>query len=141
MKKYLFILTIIFILTGCSQKEWPPASVEFHADFASENNRIAGRLSRKVFNRNLESLTYEQYYQYLKQNIAPSAEGVVEMISNADQHIFKSKKNAFLIALYFKDSKVIICDFSNTSFLDWVYKDDGSQPMLTLEEFVKQKEF
>lgn len=141
MKKHLFVLTIIIIIAGCAQKELTPVSAEFYSDFASENNRIAGQLSRKVFKRNLETLTYDYYYQYLKENIAPSAEGVVEIINNADQYIFKSNKHAFLIALYFKDSQIIICDISNTGFADWVFSGNGSQPMPTLKEFVEQKEF
>lgn len=141
MKKVIIVLGLVFILAGCGSKEISPVSAEFFADLASENNRIAGRLSRKVFNRNLAPLTYEYYYQYLKENLAPSAQGLPETIARADRYLFRAKPHAFMILLYFEASQTLVCDISNTAFADWVVTGDGSTPLPSLEAVAAQRGF
>lgn len=136
MKKITFILLSVYILISCSSQKLTPTSVEFQNDFASENNRIAGQLSRKVFNRNLESLTYDYYLEYLRENLAPSADGIFELIVGSDEHYFKAKKSSFLIALYYFSDRTIVCDISNNGFIDSVSIYDENEVIPTLEEFV-----
>lgn len=132
---------ILFLCAGCAQKKLMPVSLEFQTDLASENNRLAGQLYRKAFNGNLETLTYEQYLEYFREYAAPSARGVYDIINHADGHLFKSKQYAFLIALYYEDSRMIICDNSGTSFPDWIKVFAAGEAVPTLTEFIEDKNF
>ncbi len=141
MKKLLFVLSIVFLISGCSQKHMVSSSVEFRSDFASENNRIAAKLYRKVYKRNLESLTYYQYLKYFEKFQAPSADGVFGVMGDAEAHLFKTKKHAFLVALYFKESKTVVCDISSTSILDKVHTFKRGEAVPPLEDLVGQMDF
>lgn len=136
MRKITFILLSAFILISCGSQKLTPTSSEFHNDFASENSRLAARMSRKVFDRNLETLTYDYYLDYLKENLAPAAEGIYELIIASDEHYFNVKKSSFLIALYYVSDRTIICDISNNGFIDSVNIYEENEVIPTLEEFV-----
>src|ERR1035437_6998080 len=94
MKK-LFMLFLFISVAGCSKVTI--VTDDFLNDLASEDNRIAGQLYLDVYNKNLDTLTYEAYMNYLKTNEALSAKGLFTKIQKARGHYFKSKINAFLI--------------------------------------------
>jgi hypothetical protein len=137
MKKFLLLISISFFTFFCNPRNLSPTSLEFQNDLASENNRIAGVLSRQPeFNRNLESLTYDYYIEYLKNNIAISAEEIIQVITKSDTQQLVAKQYSFSLSLLYKSDRTIICDISNTAFIDSVHTYDAEASMPTLEEFL-----
>ena len=143
MRKYIYIIFAFTLIVGCCSNDSIDNKLndDFYSDFSSENNRIAGELYLDVFDENLENLTYDYYIKYLAENETPSAEGLTETIKSADKHYFKTKSHAFLITLYYKPARTIICDNSGTAFLDSVqtYKQDEEIP--SLEDFTEKIKF
>lgn len=117
MKMKIFILITLLILS-CRSDQDKRLNQDFLSDFASENNRIAGDLYLDYFNEDLSSLTYDYYLTFITKNEAPSARGYSILVKNADYHYFKARRESFVIALYYKKERSIICDNSNTAFLD-----------------------
>src|ERR1035437_2038047 len=113
MKK-LFMLFLFISVAGCSKVTI--VTDDFLNDLASEDNRIAGQLYLDVYNKNLDTLTYEAYMNYLKTNEALSAQGLFTKIQKGRRHHFKSKINSFLISLVYSNENEIVCDNSGTSF-------------------------
>ena len=138
--KNLFLL-LLFISLSCCSNKGIIINDDFLNDLASEDNRIAGQLYLDVYNKNLDTLTYEAYMNYLKTNEAPSAKGLIEKIQKAKEHYFKSKKNAFLITLYYANENEIVCDNSSTSFIDSVYIYRSNELRQSLKEFSDKIKF
>jgi hypothetical protein len=116
MKKIIVSLFLTTLL-GCFSKEIIVNS-DFLGDLASEDNRIAGQLFLDVYNKDLDTLTFDYYINYLKGNETPAAQGLYLKILKAKEHYFKTKKNAFLLVLYFENEKCIVCDNSSTGLID-----------------------
>jgi len=92
---------------------------EFTTDLASANVKLRGKL--QLFGDlkdDLSALKFEQYIKLLKENETESNKGISETISEADKHLFKAKKNTFLIAIYSKELNVLVFDDANTAMLD-----------------------
>jgi hypothetical protein len=121
MKIIIGFLTVILI-SGCvcSNNLDNRLNQDFLSDLGSENNRLAGDLSLDYFNEDLSNLTYDYYLTFITKKEAPSAKGFATMVKSADYHYFKSQKELFVIALYYKKENKIICDNSNTVKLDSV---------------------
>ncbi len=128
-------LLALFLFSGCTcttNLEYHPDQ-DFLSDLGSENNRIAGDLYLDYFDQDLSGLTYDYYLTFITKNEAPSAERFSTIVKNADYHYFISRKEFFVIALYYKKENTIICDNSDTSFLDSlkVYHTNDSIPELS----------
>lgn len=119
MKYFVVLITSVIICAcSCSKELEKIIDQDFLSDLGSENNRMNGDLSLDYFNNDLSNLTYDFYLTYITKNEAPSARGFSTKVKNADYHYFISQKNSFVIALFYKTERTIICDNSNTSFLD-----------------------
>ena len=132
-KLYYLLLAVVFYGCTCSTTTQSELNADFFSDLGSENNRIEGDLSLDYFNDDLTSLTYDYYLTYITKNEAPSAKGLSKLIKQADYHYFTTGKEYFIIALYYRESNTIICDNSNTAFLDSVktYNVNDSIPDLS----------
>jgi len=122
MKK-IFVLSICTILfSECCALRGPKLDDNFYLEFSSQNTKIAGELRRYVFHDNLDSLTYDYYLNYFAENEKkmPSAEGLTCTLKKANGYFFKTRKNAFLIVLYYRGEGTIIGDNSHTTFIDTV---------------------
>lgn len=94
---------------------------EFVADLSSANESLRGKLLIiGEYKDDLSKLTYNQYLELLKKNESYSNKGVAEYIRKADKHIFATKKNTFLIAIYSKQLNVVLYDDANTALVDSV---------------------
>jgi hypothetical protein len=133
------MLFLFISVAGCSKVTI--VTDDFLNDLASEDNRIAGQLYLDVYNKNLDTLTYEAYMNYLKTNEALSAQGLFTKIQKARGHYFKSKINAFLITLFYSNENEIVCDNSGTSFIDSVYIYKSNEPIPSLKEFSDKIKF
>lgn len=122
MKNSILIISII-LFGGCASSSTLNYSLDqnYFSDISSENNRLAGDLYLDVFNDDLSTLTYDFYLTFITKNEAPSAKGFSKIVKSADYHYFKSFKEYFVIALYYEKQRTIICDNSNTAFLDSVH--------------------
>lgn len=121
MKYFIIIVTaVLFSSCSCSKDVDKILSQDYLSDVGSENNRIAGDLYLDYFNDDLSKLTYDYYLTFITKHEAPSAKGFSKKVKNADYHYFVSQKNSFVVALFYKNEKTIICDNSNTAFLDSV---------------------
>jgi hypothetical protein len=119
MKKLIYSTAIFVVFIGCAVTS-VIIDDDFLSDLASENNRIAGVLYLDKFHKNLDTLKYDYYLNYLKQNESPSVKGLYKKIRTADSYYFKTKKNSFLVILFYKKDKVVIGDNSQTAFVDTV---------------------
>ena len=130
----IFFTVLIIYGCSCSTKLENRLNQDFLSDFASENNRIAGDLYLDYFNEDLSNLTYDYYLTFITRNEAPSAKGFSSLVKIADYHYFKTHKESFIIALFYKSENTIICDNSNSAFLDSVkvYGINDSIPELSL---------
>lgn len=121
MKCIIALMTIVLISAcTCSKEIDKIFDQDFLSDLGSENNRIAGDLYLDYYNNDLSNLTYDYYLTFITKNEAPSAKGFSTKVKNADYHYFLSNKNVFVIALYYINERTMLCDNSNTSFLDSV---------------------
>lgn len=137
MKKLIYSTVVFILLIGCAATG-VIIDDDFLSDLASENNRIAGVLYLDRFHKNLDSLKYDYYIQYLKQNESPSAKDVSKKIQMADSYCFKTKKSSFLILLFYKKDKMIIGDNSQTAFVDTVCKLSSTENNPDLEGLSKK---
>lgn len=121
MKLLIGILTALLI-SGCTSSTniQNRLNQDYLSDLGSENNRLAGDLYLDYFNEDLSNLTYDYYLAFITKNEAPSAKGFSTLVKKADSHYFKAQKELFVLALYYKNENTIICDNSNTAFLDSV---------------------
>ena len=140
MKLLISLLTIL-ILTACSTEMQNRISQDFLVDLGSENNRMAGDLSLDYFNEDLTKLTYDYYLTFITKHEAPSAKGFSSIVKNADYHYFQTTKDAFTIALYYKDERTIVCDNSSTSFYDSVHIYSMNDTIPELSNFVSKIKF
>jgi len=139
MKVTISIL-IAIILSGCATFQ-NRISQEFIFDLGSENNRLAGDLYLDYFNEDLTGLTYDYYLTFITKNEAPSAEGFACFVKTADYHFFKTSRDDFIIALFYKKERTIICDNSYSPFIDssYTYREDEIVPELS--DFVSKVNF
>ena len=107
-------------------------------DLASENNRIAGDLYLDFFNEDLSNLSYDYYLTFITVNEAPSAKGFSSLVKDADYHYFKTKKESFIIALFYKKEKTVVCDNSSTAFLDSVKTFGTNDTIPELSQFASK---
>ena len=115
----LAVISLSICACTCSKDFNRTIDQDFISDLASENNRIAGDLYFD-YNSDLSNLTYDSYLTFITKNEKPSSIGFSKKVKNADYHYFRSNKNAFVIALYYINERTMLCDNSNTSFLDSV---------------------
>ena len=121
MKYFVVLITSVIICAcSCSKELDKIIDQDFMSDLGSENNRMNGDLSLDYFNNDLSNLTYDFYLTYITKNEAPSARGFSTKVKNADYHYFISQNNSFVIALFYKNERTILCDNSNTAILDSV---------------------
>lgn len=100
---------------------------DFLLDLASVNNFVAAELYLDQFNEDLSSLDFSDYITNIKKYKPKSAKNLIEVISQADEHIFHSSKEYFVILLYFKKEGYVIIDNSLTScpeFADYAKNPD-----------------
>jgi hypothetical protein len=131
MKNYLLIFLSLFSFS-CTTV--PVADQEFISDLGSVNNRISGELFLDYFNGNLNSLTYRDYLDHLKNNELYSGEGITEKIKRADKYFFLSDSSSFVISLYYGVDNLVISDNSGTPFTDTVIAVSGTPEMHSLVE-------
>jgi len=103
---------------------------DFLLDFASVNNFVGAELYLDQFNEDLSSLDFSDYIANVKKYKPKSAKNLDEVISQADEHIFHSSKEYFVILLYFKKEGYVIIDNSLTSFPE--FADYAKNPDLKL---------
>lgn len=111
---------------------------ELLSDLASENNRLESDLFLDVFNGDLSSLTYDYYLTYITKNEAPSAKGFSVIVKSADYHFFRAQREKFILALLYKDEKVMICDDSHTAFIDSCFPNVDKTKIPELADFAKK---
>ncbi|MBA4405757.1 hypothetical protein C0389_00625 [bacterium] len=118
--KRIIGFVVVILISGCvgSKEIDSRLNQDFLSDLASENNRVAGDLYLESFSEDLSNLTYDYYLSFITKNEAPSAKGFSNLVKNADYHYFRTQKESFVIALYYKNENTIVCDNSNTSFID-----------------------
>jgi hypothetical protein len=123
----------VFVMASCGfVQEINKIDDHFFSDLRMEDRRVAAEMRLEVFGGNLDTLTYDYFVSYLERNEASSAKGLARAIKKADTHFFKTRKDAFLMLLYFKDARTIVGDNSWTSRLDTVIRlnDTDSIPSL-----------
>ncbi len=127
MKKVFY--SLILVLMSCGVTAYV-IDQDFISDLASENNRIAGELYITILNKDLTGLNYDYYINYIETHEKPSAKDLAKKIKFANSHFFKSKKNSFLLILLYTKDNIIVCDKSNTTFIDSVinYKSNSKIP-------------
>jgi hypothetical protein len=143
MKKLICFSIIILFFSGCCTLRGPDIGDRFLSAFPSENNKIAGELYLDVFNNNLDTLKYDYYIQYFsdQEKTTPSIEGIMCTVKKADRHYFKTRKNAFLILLYYGGEKTIIGDNSHSAFIDTVVRIQQNDTIPSLEAVAGKMRF
>ncbi|MCK9210696.1 MAG: hypothetical protein M0P61_07685 [Ignavibacteriaceae bacterium] len=136
--KFIIGILAAILISGCtcSSNIQNRLNQDYLSDLGSENNRLAGDLSLDYFNQDLSNLTYDYYIAFITKNEAPSAKGFSTLVKNADSHYFKAQKELFVLALYYKNENTIICDNSNTAFLDSVKTYTVNDTVPDLSKFV-----
>lgn len=136
MRRLIISIAAIFsLLTGCCSKDCVDVKLsdDFYNDLASEDNRIGSELYLDVFNENLDTLSYDYYISYLRANLAPSAEGLPELIQCANDKYLLADSSYFILVLQYKDNRTIIGDDSRTQVsVDsvYLYSPEGAVPSL-----------
>lgn len=142
-----FVLLIIGMCLFCSDSYSQPQIKnkkleEFVIDLSSANVKLRGKLSLfGQYKDDLSSLTYNRYLELLKENEKTSNKGVVELIQKADQHIFATKRNSFLIAIYSKELKAVLYDDASSSFTDSIKTIELNDRIPNLNEFISKTGF
>lgn len=141
MKRYFYLLIIIFVIQGCNSSQVVIVDDDFRNDLATENSRIAADLFLDEFNNNLENLTYDYYLTYINVHESLSAKGLTDKIKKADGHLFKAKNRAFLLVLYYENEKCILGDISSTTLQDTIYWFKQDEKIPTVREFAGKIKF
>jgi len=146
MKKGIILLVISILLFGSCGFTQPETKnkklEEFVIDLSSANVKLRGKLLLfGKFKDDLSTLTYSQYLELLKENETSSNKGVAELIKKADEHIFATKKNSFLIAIYSKELKAVLYDDANSSFVDSIKTLLPNEIIPNLHEFISKSGF
>lgn len=146
MKKGFFLLILgmcLFCSDSYSQSHEKNKKLEeFVIDLSSANVNLRGKLSLfGQYKDDLSSLTYDRYLELLKENEKTSNKGVIELIQKADQHVFATKKNSFLIAIYSKDLQVVLYDDASSSFTDSIKTLAPNEKIPNLKEFISKTGF
>jgi len=135
------ICIIVFSLYVYSQSKNKELQ-EFVTDLSSANVKLRGKLLLfGEYKGDLSSLTYKRYLELLKVNGTKSNKGVVEYIQKADKHVFATKKNSFLIAVYSKQLNAILYDDANTAFIDSVKVLNKNEKVPDLMKFISKNGF
>ena len=116
----VFITSVLICACSCTKDLDRKLDQDFLGDLGSENNRINGDLYLDYFNNDLSNLTYDYYLTFITDHEAPSAKGLSAKIKSADYCYFVSQKRFFVVALYYKNERTMLCDNSGTAFLDSV---------------------
>lgn len=146
MKKGFFLL-IIGMCLFCSDNYSQPHEKnkkleEFVIDLSSANVKLRGKLSLfGQYKDDLSSLTYDRYLELLRENEKTSNKGIAELIQKADQHIFATKRNSFLIAIYSKELKAVLYDDASSSFTDSIITLEPNERIPNLYEFISKAGF
>jgi hypothetical protein len=120
MKVFYILITSVFICAcTCTKDLEKKLNQDFLSDLASENNRIAGDLYFEM-NDDLSKLTYDFYLTYITKHEKPSSKGFSKKVKNADYHYFVTNKNSFTLTLFYLNDRTMLCDNSNTAFIDSV---------------------
>jgi hypothetical protein len=118
-KKLLIILFALLFGLYCQAQTASKQLEEFAMDLPFANSKLRGELMLfGDYKGDLTSLTYKNYLILLKRNEASSERGVAEIIKAAENHIFATKRNSFLIAIYSKKLNAVMYDDANTAFTD-----------------------
>jgi hypothetical protein len=132
---------VIVVVRGCPVAELNQIDDHFYSDLSSENNRVAAVLYLDEFNENLDSLTYDFYMAYMSKHETPSAKGLARKIQKANEYYFKTKKNALLILLYYKEAGKIVGDISQTAFIDTLIQLNQKDTVPSLRELAGKMRF
>lgn len=92
---------------------------DFLLDLADVNNYIGSELYLDVYKENLSSLDFSAYITYVIKYKPESAKNLDKVILQADEHIFHSSKEFFVLLLYFNKEGYVILDNSLTSSPDF----------------------
>jgi len=146
MRKGIILLVISLLSFGSRGYTQPETKnkklEEFVIDLSSANVKLRGKLLLfGQFKDDLSPLTFNQYLLLLKENENISNKGVVELIQKADEHIFATKKNSFLIAIYSKELKAVLFDDANSSFVDSIKTVSPNENIPNLNEFISKSGF
>lgn len=141
-KKILVILGVLFIGSFCQGQTASKSLQEFVQDLPSVNIKLRGELMLfGEYKNDLSSLTYNNYIILLMKNERKSAKGVAEIIQSADKHLFATKKNSFLIAIYSKKLNVVLYDDANTAFTDSIKILKANEIIPDLKNFIIKSGF
>lgn len=141
MKNYIkLLITLIFIT--CTATAQNKNLEKFRTDLTSANRIARGSMKLDMsYNGDLTKLTYKSYLLFLEKNETPSTKGVTQIIKDANQYLFRTSKNSFLIALYSKNLNAVLFDDANTAFVDSVLVLRKGQAVPDLKDFIKNTDF
>ena len=141
-KRYILLVIVTLLIATVSKGQTKVKNKEleeFVTDLSSSNNKLRGKLMLfGPFKDDLSNLTYEQYLQFLKENESVSDKGLSESIRRADQHLFISKKNSFLIAIYSQELNAVLYDDSNSAHTDSIKQLKANEAVPNLKEFISK---
>jgi len=144
-KSFYLLLTSVFLFGFCNQAHLTNQKTtdEFLADLTYANSSLRGDLILFDYEDDLSSLTYEHYLELLKKNESKnkSTEGITEVIQQADKHLFATKKNSFLIAIYSKKLSLILYDDAISDGIDSVLFINGNMEIPDLKEFISNTKY
>ncbi|NLT52238.1 MAG: hypothetical protein GXX85_15145 [Ignavibacteria bacterium] len=135
--KYYFLIPVIFFVS-CTPLMEITVTDNFLINLGSENNRIAGDLYLDYFDEDLTGLKYDYYLTYLTKNESSSVKGLACAVKNAEYHFFDTDTANFIIALYYKNDRKIICDYSGTAFTDSVAVYGVNDTISELQKFAEK---
>lgn len=138
----LFLIVVLFHCNVSQGKDKNKKINELAIDLASANIKLRGifRLSQE-YKGDLSKLNYNQYLEALKKNETKSDKGIAKKVRKANNHVFAVKSNSFLIAIYSKKLKVVLCDDANTMRLDSIKIVGKNDNIPNLLEFISGAEF
>lgn len=142
-QRFILLLVSALFFSLCVQSQSKNKELqEFVSDLSSANIKLRGKLLLfGEYKGDLSKLTYDRYLELLKKNENKSNNGVAEFIQKADKHIFATKKNSFLIAIYSKHLNVVLYDDANTAFTDSIDTLSINEKIPDLNEFISKTGF
>ena len=144
MKKgfILLVLSVLFFSSCVVSQPKNKKLTEFVTDLSSVNGKLRGKLMLfGEYKGNLSTLTYSRYIELLRENETNSSKGVVELIQDAEKHIFAVKNNSFIIGIYSKQLNAVLYDDAYTPFTDSVKVLTKDEKVPGLIKFIKKTGF
>ena len=146
MKKSIYLIFASLLVFGfCNQTHTPSNQNidEFLADLSYANSHLRGDLYLFEFEDDLSPLSYNHYLELLKENETKneSTKGITAIIQKSEKHLFATKKNSFLIAIYSKELNAILYDDAITSGIDSVHLLNSNKQAPDLIQFVSKAGF